>query len=57
MEDIRRDLPWSKEVQGRDIEEIQMEECRPTTTPMVTNLKKVVTSYSELVIPRYEGSL
>jgi hypothetical protein len=29
-----------------------MEDCRPMATPMVTNLKKVVTSDSELVDPR-----
>ena len=29
-----------------------MEDCRPMDTPMVTNLKKVVTSDSELVDPR-----
>jgi hypothetical protein len=26
-----------------------MEDCKPTTTPMVTNLNKVMTTYSELV--------
>jgi hypothetical protein len=30
----------------------RMEDCRPMATPMVTNLKKVVTSDSELVDPR-----
>jgi hypothetical protein len=29
-----------------------MEDCRPMATPMITNLKKVVTSDSELVDPR-----
>ena len=29
-----------------------MEDCRPMATPMVTNLKKVVTSDSELEDPR-----
>jgi hypothetical protein len=39
--------------QGKYIVEIlrrfRMEDCRPMATPMVTNLKKVVTSDSELV--------
>jgi hypothetical protein len=30
----------------------RMEDCRPMATPMVTNMKKVITSYSELVDPR-----
>jgi hypothetical protein len=30
----------------------RMEDCRPMATPMVTNLKKVITSDSELVDPR-----
>jgi len=30
----------------------KMEDCRMMATPMVTNLKKVVTSYLELVDPR-----
>jgi len=29
-----------------------MEDCRPMDTPMVTNMKKVVTSDLELVDPR-----
>jgi hypothetical protein len=29
-----------------------MEDCKPMSTPMVTNMKKVLTSYSELVDSR-----
>jgi hypothetical protein len=29
-----------------------MEDCRPMATPMVTNMNKVITSYSKLVDPR-----
>ena len=34
----------------------RMEDCRLIGTPMVTNLKKVFTSDSELVIPQYTCS-
>jgi hypothetical protein len=30
----------------------RMEDCKPMATPMITNLKKVITSDSELVDPR-----
>ena len=34
------------------LKRFRMEDCRPMATPMVTNLKKVVTSDSELEDPR-----
>jgi hypothetical protein len=47
--------------QGKYVIEIlkrfKMEDCRSMTTPMVTNMKKVITSYSELVDPRIYGQL
>jgi hypothetical protein len=54
---IRRDISWTGKYIVEILRRFRMVDYRPMATPMVTNLKKVVTSNSELVDPRIYNQL
>ena len=45
------DLSWSRKIYYRDSEEISDGGCRPMTTPMITNWKKIDTSEDDEADP------
>ena len=44
-------IPWSREIYSYILSRFQMGDCRPMSTPMITNWKKLHASETELVDP------